>query len=56
MPNQNTKKIPAFAVVLFNCTGDMGMDIFGYLKNSFSLFYFCFVRNLPKKFMACVRF
>ena len=46
MSNQNTKKSSTIQSVLFNCTGEMEMENFGYLNNSLSLFYFCFVMNL----------
>ena len=39
MLNQNTKKSPEIKVVLFNCTGEMGMGNFGRLSSSLSLFY-----------------
>ena len=38
---------PSFCA--FNCTGEMGMDNFGCVTNSFSLFYFYFVTNLRGK-------
>ena len=49
MSNQNTKKSPGIKVALFNCTEGMGLDNFGCLNNSLSLFYCYFVSNLPKK-------
>ena len=56
MSNQNTKKSPGIKVALFNGTGDIGMNIFGCLNRSLSLFYFCFLTNLRKKnFMAYIR-
>ena len=36
-------------VALFNCTGQMGMNNFGCLNTSFSLFYLYFVTNLQNK-------
>ena len=33
MSNQNTKKSPGIEFALFNCTGEMGMDNFGYLNS-----------------------
>ena len=56
MSDQNTKKSPGIKVALFNGTGYMGMNIFGCLNRSLSLFYFCFLTNLRKKiFMAYIR-
>ena len=51
--NQNTKKSRGIAFALFNCTGEIGMNNFGYLNSSLSLFDFYFVMNLRKK--NCVR-
>ena len=46
MTNQSTKKSPAIELALFNCTGETGMDNFGYLNSSF---YFLFCNELAKK-------
>ena len=46
MSNQNTKNISGIKLALFNSTGEKGMDNFGYLNSSLSLFYFYFVTNL----------
>ena len=35
MSNQNTKEKPGIEFTLFNCTGEMGKDNFGYLNSSF---------------------
>ena len=51
MSNQNYKKSPAIELALFNCTGEMNMDNFGYLNSSLYLY---FVTKLPEKFMAYV--
>ena len=40
MSNQNTKKSSGIDVALSNCTGEIGMNNFGCLNSSFSLFYF----------------
>ena len=55
MSKQNTKKSPELEGVYFNCTGEIGMDNFGCLNSSLSLFYFYFVTSLQKKIVACVR-
>ena len=34
MSNQNTKKSNGIEFALLNCTGEMGMDNFGYLSSS----------------------
>ena len=52
--NQNTKKSRGIAFALFNSTGEIGMNNFGYLNSSLSLFDFYFVMNLRKK-IAYVR-
>ena len=41
MWNQNTKKSPRIKVAIFKCTRNMGLNIFGCLNSSFSLFLFC---------------
>ena len=51
MSNQNCKKSPAIEFALFNCTGEMNVDNFGYLNSSLYLY---FVTKLPEKFMAYV--
>ena len=48
MLNQNIKKSPGIEFPIFNCTGDMGMDNFGYLNSSISFM------NLRKKIIAYV--
>ena len=55
MSNQNNKKSSGIEDVLSNCTGKMGMDSFGCLNSSLSLFYFYFVTKLRKKIMAYIR-
>ena len=49
MSNQNTKKSSGIKFAFFNCAGKMGMDNFGCLNSSLSLFYFYFATNLRKK-------
>ena len=46
MLNQNTKKSPGIEFALFTCTGEMGMDSFGFLNCSLILLLFC---NKPAK-------
>ena len=46
MLNQNTKKSLGIVDALFNCMGQMGMDNFGCLNSSLSLFLLC---NEPAK-------
>ena len=41
MTNQSTKKNPGITFAPFNCTREMGMDNFGYLKSSFCFISFC---------------
>ena len=47
MSNQNTKNRPKVEFSLFNYTGEMGMDNFGWLISSLS--FFLSVTNLRKK-------
>ena len=44
--NQNTRKSPAIEGMLFNCTGELGIDDFGCLNSSLALFLLC---NEPAK-------
>ena len=53
--NHNTTTIPGIEFVLFNCTGEMGMDDFGYLKSSLYIISIRNATNLRKKIMAYVR-
>ena len=46
MWNQNTKKSTGIEGALFNSMDEIGMDNFGCLNRSFSLFLFC---NEPAK-------
>ena len=46
MLNRNTKKRGGVKFVLFNYTGETGMDNFGFLNRSLSLYNFHFVTNL----------
>ena len=50
--NQNTKKNSGIKFALFNCTGEMEMDNFGYLSTHFILLLFC---NEPEKKIYGVR-
>ena len=49
MSNINTKKNPGIEGAHFNCIGVMGLDSFGSLNSSFSLFYFYLAMNLREK-------
>ena len=49
MSNINTKENPEIEGAHFNCIGVMGLDSFGCLNSSFSLFYFYLAMNLRKK-------
>ena len=53
MLNQNTKKSAGIEFALFDYTGEMGMDNFGCLNSSLSLFFF--KRICGKKFIMYVR-
>ena len=53
MSNRSTNKRSGIGFALFNCTGDMGMNNFGYLNSSF-YFISNFERTCKKEIMADV--